>query len=171
MSETSESAPQTEEVDEESSPTCEESEESEDADDEHANETVSERRYPIKARHAPQPFWIANVIVEEPKTIQEALASPQSEDWKLAINKEIRSLSEQNVFEVVQKTPDIQPLPCKWVFKIKYDQHGNLQRFKARLVAKGYKQILGIDFHETFSPVAKQSTLRLLFTLAASQNL
>jgi len=89
----------------------------------------------------------------------------------MALDEEIRSLSEKNVYEVVQQSPNIKPLPCKWVFKIKYDKHGNLQRFKARLVAKGYKQISGIDFHETFSPVAKQSTLRLLLTLAAAEDL
>ena len=89
----------------------------------------------------------------------------------MALDEEIRSLSEHNVSEIVQKSPDIHPLSCKWVFKIKYDKHGNLQRFKARLVAKGYKQTSGIDFHETFLPIAKQSTLRLLFTLAATQDL
>ena len=139
--------------------------------EENNNETVQQRRYPLRTRTPPEPYWVANVMLEEPKTFQDAITSPQSDDWKMALDEEIRSLSEQNVYEVVQQSPDVNPLPCKWVFKIKYDRNGNIQRFKARLVAKGYKQISGIDFHETFSPVAKQSTLRLLLTLAAAKDL
>ena len=139
--------------------------------EENNNETVQQRRYPLRTRTPPEPYWVANVMLEEPKTFQDAITSPQSDDWKMALDEEIRSLSEQNVYKVVQQSPDVNPLPCKWVFKIKYDRNGNIQRFKARLVAKGYKQISGIDFHETFSPVAKQSTLRLLLTLAAAKDL
>ena len=80
------------------------------------------------------------------------------------------SLSEKDVFDVVDRTPKMKTLPCKWVFKVKYDQDGNIQRFKARLVAKGFKEIAGIDFGETFALVAKQSTLRLLWTLAAKRD-
>ena len=88
----------------------------------------------------------------------------------LALHDEISSLQKHNVFDVVDRQPGIKSLPCKWVFKIKYDQHGNVQRFKARLVAKGFKQVTGIDFNETFAPVARQSTLRLLLTIAAVKN-
>ena len=128
------------------------------------------RRYPVRERRQPQPYWTANVCLTDPLTLEEALGSPQHDDWKLALQEEVSSLSEQDVFDVVDRTPEMKTLPCKWVFKVKYDQDGNIQRFKARLVAKGFKQIAGIDFGETIAPVAKQSTLRLLWTLAAKRD-
>lgn len=83
--------------------------------------------------------YLDHVALADPQTIQEAIASPQKDDWKMALNEKIRSLSEQYFFEIVQKSPHIHPLPCKWVSEIKYDKHRNLQKFQARLVAKGYK--------------------------------
>ena len=99
---------------------------------------VENRRYPLRERRQPQPYWTANVCLTDPLTLEEALGSPQHDDWKLALQEEVSSLSEQDVFDVVDRTPKMKTLPCKWVFKVKYDQDGNIQRFKARLVAKGF---------------------------------
>eukprot|EP00963_Diacronema_lutheri_P012970 scaffold2152_cov336-Pavlova_lutheri.AAC.1 len=104
-----------------------------------SNTAAEERRYPVRERRPPQPYWTANVCLTYPLTLDEALNSPQHDDWKLALQEEVSSLSEQDVFDVVDRTPKMKTLPCKWVFKVKYDQDGNIQRFKARLVDKGFK--------------------------------
>lgn len=71
---------------------------------------------------------------------------------------------------MVQLPPDKTPIGCKWVFKLKQHSNGSVERYKARLVAKGFHQVPGIDFAETYSPIAKPVTIRLILTVALSRD-
>ena len=113
----------------------------------------------------------ASAFIATPLTIEEALASPQAEQWKLAIQEELQALYGNNTWELVPRPYARKAIPCKWVFKLKLDSFGNVERFKARLVAKGFAQREGIDYTEVFAPVSKHTTLRTLLSLAAEQNM
>ena len=90
--------------------------------------------------------------------------------WKSAINEEINALENNQTWEIVDKQQNKKSVGCRWLFTIQYKPNRDIERFKARLVAKGYTQVYGIDYLETFSPVAKMSTVRILISLAACKN-
>lgn len=103
----------------------------------------------------------------EPSTFEEAMQSEQRGEWKRAIDEELKSLAENETWEIVDKPNDCgNVVGCKWVFKIKSIPKEE-PKFKARLVAKGYSQCSGIDFKETFSPVVRHDTVRCMLALAA----
>jgi hypothetical protein len=106
--------------------------------------------------------------VIEPLTLEQALESPQQEDWIKALNAEYASLTANQTWTLVKKPPGVNPIPGKWVFKIKRNATGQIERFKCRYVIQGFKQIYGVDYVETFAPVARLPAVRTLFALATA---
>ena len=102
----------------------------------------------------------------EPKTVKHAL---KNSNWFAAMQEEYDALLKNRTWDLVPLLPNRQVIGCKWVFKVKENVDGSMNKFKVRLVAKGFHQVHGFDFHETFSPVVKPVTIHVVLTLALSQ--
>ena len=85
------------------------------------------------------------------------------------MEEELHALKENNTWEVVECPPGVTPLGCRWVYSVKVKADGSLDRHKAQLVALGNHQQYGVNYEETFAPVAKMTTIRTIIALAASQ--
>ena len=103
--------------------------------------------------------------MEEPRNFEEAINQPV---WYKAMEEEFQALEKNDTWTIVPLPKNKKPVGCKWVYKIKYQSDGSIERYKARLVAKGYTQTYGIDYQETFAPVAKMNTIRILFSIAVN---
>ena len=90
--------------------------------------------------------------------------------WCIAMDTEFQALQRQQTWTLVPAPPHANLVGCKWVFKVKLHIDGSIARYKARLVAKGFHQQAGIDYSETFSPVVKHATIRLVLAIAVSCN-
>ena len=109
--------------------------------------------------------------IDEPTTIEEALNGSHSKQWKGATDAEYQSLMENSTWELVKLPPGRKAVGCKWVFRVKYDGAGQVERYKGRLVARGFSQKYGIDYDETFSPVARFSSIRTLLSYAVEKGM
>lgn len=87
------------------------------------------------------------------------------------MNEEIKMIEKNNTWELVEKPEDKEVIGLKWVYKVKYNEDGSIQKYKARLVAKGYSQQPGIDFNETYAPVVRMETIRSVLALCLLLNL
>jgi hypothetical protein len=98
----------------------------------------------------------------EPHRVEEAL---QDSDWVVAMQEELNNFTRNEVWHLVSR-PNQNVVGTKWVFRNKQDEHGVVTRNKARLVAKGYSQVEGLDFGETYAPVARLESIRILLAYA-----
>ncbi|GJS93652.1 zinc finger, CCHC-type containing protein [Tanacetum coccineum] len=110
-------------------------------------------------------------VEDDPKTFDEAMKSQDVAFWKEAINDEMDSIMGNNTWVLADLPPGCKPLGCKWIFKRKLKVDGTIKKFKARLVIQGFKQKSGIDYFDTYAPVACISTIRLLIAMASIHNL
>ena len=118
--------------------------------------------------------WEANLAencVQEPHTVEEALSTPEKAHWVKAMEKEMKSLQENRVWDLVELPRSRKPVGSKWVFKVKSDEDGNVERYKARLVAQGFTQKFGADYDETFCPVVRLESIRTLIALSVQHGL
>jgi hypothetical protein len=138
------------------------------------NNHVRHSKYPLRIRE-PKRRWDESLLsaVEscEPKTYMDAMTSPDHLHWKQAIQEEHDSLLRNQTWTLKPLPPGGSLIKCRWVLTIKPGVRGTEPRYKARLVAKGYSQRYGIDYEETFAPVAKQDTLRLILSFVAVYDL
>ena len=123
----------------------------------------------VKTRSATQNECLYSSFLsqEEPKKVEDALLDA---DWVLAMQEELNQFKRNKVWKLVPKPKNRTIIGTKWVFRNKMDEAGIVTRNKARLVAKGYSQEEGIDFDETFAPVARLEAIRIFLAYAAHAN-
>jgi hypothetical protein len=101
-------------------------------------------------------------LAGEPTSVDEALSDRR---WVAAMDNEFQALQKNKTWHLVPPPKGKNIIDCKWVYKIK-KADGTIDKYKARLVAKGFKQRYGIDYEDTFSPVVKAATIRLVLSIA-----
>ena len=112
-------------------------------------------------------MWLDVGLESDPTSYDQAINSENSTLWHYDMEEELKSMKYNEVWDLVELPKGIKTIVCKWIFKTKHDSKGNVERYKARLVAKGYTQKEGIDYKETFSPISKKDSLRIVMTLIA----
>eukprot|EP00253_Pinus_taeda_P009761 PITA_09761 len=131
--------------------------------------SVRERRKP--ERYRPSAFcsnFALSITDDDPRTMKEAVDSEDGKLWKEAMVDEMASLHKNEAWDLVQLLAGRKPIGKKCVFKKKTNKKGKVKKYKVRLVAKGYSQVLGIDFADIVSPVAKVTSIRLLLSVVAT---
>ena len=108
---------------------------------------------------------------KEPKSIEEAINSPEKSKWEKAMETEMQSLKANKVWDLVELPKGRKAIGSKWVYKVKTGADGQIERYKARLVAQGFSQKYGDDYDETFCPVVRLESLRALMALAVQNGL
>ena len=117
------------------------------------------------------PDFLTYMLEGEPQTYKEAVNSTESLMWKEAIKSEIDSILHNHTWELVDLPSGCKPLSSKWIFKRKRKVDGSIDKYKARLVIKGYRQTEGLDYFDTYSPVTRINSIRMVLAIAALKDL
>ena len=111
---------------------------------------------------------MAELVANDPKTYKAAMKLLDAQALKEARKAEVDSLIENKVYTIVVRPTHKQPVTSKWVFKKKRGISGEVEKYKARLVARGFTQEEGVDYTETFSPIIRFESIRLMLAQAAA---
>ena len=113
-------------------------------------------------------------LTDEPQSLQEVQAREDAALWDVSMNEEMAALRQKGVFLLMPLPDGKKGLPCRWVYKIKRDEHGRVEQYKSRVVAKGFLQRNGmsggLSSEDVFAPASKMNTLRVLLSLAAQED-
>lgn len=150
-----------------------------DADAENESQQIGPGRPRLIRTGRPgRPRKVKNVLnimksdeINIPSSSEEAMNSKEKQFWMEAMEKEFAALLKNKTWSLTQLPKGQRAIGCKWVYNLKRDVNGNVERFKARLVAKGCSQQHGVNYTDTFSPVVRYSTVRMLFALSAQLKL
>jgi hypothetical protein len=115
--------------------------------------------------------YYGSAMYHEPTTFEEATSCPEKAKWNEAMYKEFKSLKDNQVWELTTLPTGKKAITCKWVYKVKTNSDGSIERYKARLVARGFDQKFGSDYDETFFPVVRLESLRTLIALSTQRGL
>lgn len=119
--------------------------------------------------------FLASTAQEEakqsPQTLQEALEGEHSAKWREAMESEMASLRENNVYELVDRPKGKKVVKSRWVLRVKTNSEGKVEKYKARVVAKGYSQVEGVDYDQTFSPTVRFESIRQMVALGTSKGM
>ena len=102
---------------------------------------------------------------EDPQSYRTAMQSAKAQLWQEAINKELKSISDTGTWQEIKVPEGASLVDSKWVFKTKLNERGEVIKYKARIVARGFTQEYGINYFDTYSPVARLTSLRVLLTI------
>ena len=134
-------------------------------------DNLMEQNYQMHANGMYAMLATATADISEPKSFKQAISCDDKDLWREAMANEARSLAENETWELCDLPEGRQAIDNRWVYKVKRNSTGEVEKYKARLVIKGFSQVHGVDYDETYSPVARYSSIRLLLAKAAKYNL
>ena len=106
------------------------------------------------------------MLEDESQSFKEVISTPEAPFQKEVVNNEIEFILKNHTWEIVDLPPGCKPLGYKWIFKMKLKADGSIDKYKVRLVVKGYKQKEGVDYFDTYSPVTRITSIRMLMAIA-----
>jgi transposase InsO family protein len=146
-----------------------------DGDDEQSGEEATQLRRSARSNMGVPPTrliqtMVATIGIKEPQSYKEAIEGPQKDKWIAAMNRELDSIKDNDTWELTDLPEGRKAVGSKWVFKLKGDG-SEPSHFKARIVARGFSQVYGSDFTDVYAPVARNTSFRMLLSIASKRNL